>query len=520
MQLPQASTAPAPFTQGKETQAMSHDTPALSFDAATRPELSVLAAKSLLVAFRHRKGQAALVAALQGLPVSADYLDDRRNWLSFDLLVQLIERLVVGSDDPGFARHAGQITASEETLGLTYHVMRGVGTPRFLYRHLFANLHLYNRVGRLTLQEISDTHVVVTYTPLRPEWNDTPLIAEFRLAQFESMTMVFGLPPAVSQVTRLPQADDTVAFRYRLDWLPRPDGEWRDWRLWAATLAAVGVYGLGRDWFAAQGPRPGFLLPVVVASVGWIALRAKRSVQEGSGLVRLLESTLEEARDRHDELRSANLMLEHLKRQLEHKVEAQDLELKQRYDELQQTYARVQELSTRDGLTGLLNRRSGDEALNQRWAECRAAGLPLSVLLFDLDYFKSVNDQHGHAGGDMVLHAVGHAMLAQSDPSLVVARYGGEEFLAVLPGYTLKEALAWGERLAETLRQTHPLATAPDYVIRLSGGVVEMGREAHEPHTLVRAADELLYAAKKRGRDRIVHQARDPSRGGTPPWSG
>ena len=111
-------------------------------------------------------------------------------------------------------------------------------------------------------------------------------------------------------------------------------------------------------------------------------------------------------------------------------------------------------------------------------------------------------------------------MLAQSDPSLVVARYGGEEFLAVLPGYTLKEALAWGERLAETLRQTHPLATAPDYVIRLSGGVVEMGREAHEPHTLVRAADELLYAAKKRGRDRIVHQARDPSRGGTPPWSG
>ena len=121
-----------------------------------------------------------------------------------------------------------------------------------------------------------------------------------------------------------------------------------------------------------SGPRPGFLLPVVVASVGWIALRAKRSVQEGSGLVRLLESTLEEARDRHDELRSANLMLEHLKRQLEHKVEAQDLELKQRYDELQQTYARVQELSTRDGLTGLLNRRSGDEALNQRWAECRA----------------------------------------------------------------------------------------------------------------------------------------------------
>lgn len=494
-----------------------HDT--LSFEAATRSEVAVLTTKSMLQAFCQRKGQAALVAALEGLPVGVDYLDDRRNWLSFALLVQLSERLAAASGDPGFTRHAGHLTAKEENLGLTFHVMRGVGTPRFLYRYLFANAHLYNRVGRITLHDISDTHATLTYTPLRPEWNDTELIAEYRLAQFESMSTVFGLPPAVSQVTRLPQPDGTVAIRYRLDWLPQPGSEWRNWRLWLATGVSLGVFLLGRDWFALHGPKPGFLLPVVVATLGWILLRSRRSEQEGLGLVKLLESTLEQARDRHDELRAANLGLEALKKQLEHKVQAQDHELQQRYQELQLAYARLEELATRDGLTGLLNRRSGDEALSRLVVDCAQARRPLTVLLFDLDHFKSVNDTQGHKAGDVVLQTVGQVMLTHLPPPYVAARYGGEEFLAVLPGVSLDEARALVLAMADALRQTHPLPTAPDYVIRLSGGLVEMDAQQQDAATLVRLADELLYAAKHRGRDRIVHRMRDPGRGTTPQWT-
>jgi diguanylate cyclase (GGDEF)-like protein len=148
--------------------------------------------------------------------------------------------------------------------------------------------------------------------------------------------------------------------------------------------------------------------------------------------------------------------------------------------------------ASRDGLTGLLNRRGFDDALETAVAAADRSGQPLAVALLDLDRFKSVNDGHGHAAGDHLLRSVAAACREAVPAGVLVARVGGDEFALLLPDTSASSALARVETTRAAVRGCD-----------LSGGVAQHvpGESGAE---LLRRADAALYAAKAAGRGRVV----------------
>lgn len=157
-----------------------------------------------------------------------------------------------------------------------------------------------------------------------------------------------------------------------------------------------------------------------------------------------------------------------------------------------------------DALTGCHNRRWLDARLPRLVERYRRAGSPLSVLALDIDLFKRVNDTYGHAAGDAVLAAVGHAILTGLRPTDLGARYGGEEFTIVLPDTPLEGAVIAAERLRTRLCDA-PIIAADGRVISgvtASIGVAELTLD-EDPLTFLARADAALYRAKAAGRDRV-----------------
>jgi diguanylate cyclase (GGDEF)-like protein len=168
-------------------------------------------------------------------------------------------------------------------------------------------------------------------------------------------------------------------------------------------------------------------------------------------------------------------------------------------------------LASSDGLTGLGNRRSFDQALALEWGRAQRTRSPLSLLLIDVDHFKLYNDLHGHQKGDDCLRAVAAAMAAGLRPADVGARYGGEEFAVLMPDCGHDEALAAGERLRDTIAGLGLLHGASETgpLVTLSIGVgTEAPVEGMNSDLLVARADQALYAAKRGGRDRVLSAER------------
>ncbi len=159
---------------------------------------------------------------------------------------------------------------------------------------------------------------------------------------------------------------------------------------------------------------------------------------------------------------------------------------------------KLQSLTTTDALTGVKNRLGIDQALKGYVASTDRYKTPMSVIIFDLDHFKAINDTHGHEMGDIVLKRVGQILQKVARANDFAGRYGGEEFLVITQGGS-EAALALAERLrAEIEAQTY----SPAIDVTASFGICEFrpGREM----TLVRDADKAMYAAKEQGRNRIV----------------
>ena len=167
------------------------------------------------------------------------------------------------------------------------------------------------------------------------------------------------------------------------------------------------------------------------------------------------------------------------------------------------TRRRLRKVASTDALTGLLNR--GSTVIRAQAALCRASdnGAPVSIAILDLDHFKSVNDTHGHAGGDEVLRRFAVAAETVLRGKDIVGRWGGEEFLVVLPDTTLDAAYDIIDRLrvfAEGIR----LGFCPDLRIRFSAGLTGWSTGAGELEEIVAQADLALYEAKRCGRSRTV----------------
>lgn len=161
------------------------------------------------------------------------------------------------------------------------------------------------------------------------------------------------------------------------------------------------------------------------------------------------------------------------------------------------------DLAHHDHLTGLPNRRLLARSMNEALVDMRAQGAPLSILLFDIDRFKSINDRWGHATGDRVLKEIANVLRRTSRRHDVIGRYGGEEFLYLLPGHCLGDAVRQAERVRSELA-AHPFETSDETILlTVSVGATE-ANATDDSDILLERADSLLYEAKRSGRNRIV----------------
>jgi diguanylate cyclase (GGDEF)-like protein len=211
-------------------------------------------------------------------------------------------------------------------------------------------------------------------------------------------------------------------------------------------------------------------------------------------------------------LREENVRIQNdAREQLESRVEERTHELGEAMQRLRRANELLAEFSLRDGLTGAWNRRWLDHHLAQVWEGACARGEPLSLLMVDIDHFKSINDRFGHLVGDDCLRAVADCLASKVEGGRErVVRYGGEEFFVLLPGAGDGAALqaAEGVRAAVADRRVHSEGVGLNLTV--SVGVATFRPHEHlRRDDLVRITDQAMYAAKRDGRNRVC--VRDPA---------
>lgn len=171
---------------------------------------------------------------------------------------------------------------------------------------------------------------------------------------------------------------------------------------------------------------------------------------------------------------------------------------------------KIQEAATRDALTTVSNRRYFMERLEQEFAYARRHRSILSIMMIDVDYFKRVNDEHGHGVGDEVLRNVGRSLHDAVRTEDVVARYGGDEFIILCRGEDEAQTEQFGDRLRNSIRGRDILVDGEHFHLTLSLGVATFGdNDPGSMMELIARADSALYAAKRLGRDRVHRWSAD-----------
>jgi diguanylate cyclase (GGDEF)-like protein len=192
------------------------------------------------------------------------------------------------------------------------------------------------------------------------------------------------------------------------------------------------------------------------------------------------------------------------------RLQDQRTDLEQQRTELANALERIRALATRDDLTGLANRRA---ALDRMHDELAVRGRPeplMSLAMMDIDQFKLINDRHGHAVGDIVLHRFSECAQTAVRAGDMLARWGGEEFLLVMPATAPAQAMAAMERVRQALRHASFDDVAPGLVVTFSAGVSECAGERDLEAAIARA-DAAMYEAKRSGRNRVVAGAQAPT---------
>jgi two-component system, cell cycle response regulator len=174
-------------------------------------------------------------------------------------------------------------------------------------------------------------------------------------------------------------------------------------------------------------------------------------------------------------------------------------------DELEEQYQRsIYDSATRDALTRLYNRKYFLDTLRKEFAYCLRHRVPLSLVMFDVDRFKSVNDTYGHPAGDLVLQRVAQRVLDTVRTEDVLARYGGEEFALMLRDSPEAHALACAERCRAAVAQSEHVFNGVALQVTISLGVSTLVDARYsQPEELIGAADTFLYRAKHGGRNRV-----------------
>jgi len=189
---------------------------------------------------------------------------------------------------------------------------------------------------------------------------------------------------------------------------------------------------------------------------------------------------------------------------MEEQLRWRSSELERKHAELERHNSHLSEVATSDGLTGLKNHRYFRESLEAHFSLSRRKGMPLSLVMLDVDHFKPFNDTFGHPAGDAALSEVAGLLRTCVRDHDVVARYGGEEFAVLLPATDTEAAIALGERLRAVVAD-HPWGLRP---ITISLGLSTSCSKVSRAIEMIEFADRSLYRSKAGGRDRVTH-ARD-----------
>jgi two-component system, cell cycle response regulator len=169
-----------------------------------------------------------------------------------------------------------------------------------------------------------------------------------------------------------------------------------------------------------------------------------------------------------------------------------------------QYHETIYTLTIVDGLTGVNNKRFFLEYLEKEMGRCHRYGRPLTLMMFDIDYFKKINDVHGHLAGDYVLRELAQTIKRLVRKEQCFARYGGEEFAVVIPEDGPDKARIFSEKIRRTLEEKQFTFENQDIPVTVSIGVADMSPDMVEPLQFIKIADQNLYKAKKAGRNQVV----------------
>jgi diguanylate cyclase len=272
--------------------------------------------------------------------------------------------------------------------------------------------------------------------------------------------------------------------------------------LFALVLVGIGMavgFRLGRQGATASKPDDAQLQPVL-SSLMQFTSSFSRDVSEYRSVI---EAAAAQARhlkptEPGDASNASALLAQIMQANelLQRRLDDAESSLQEKSHELQsyRTEART------DALTGLSNRRAFDDELSRRMATHRRQGAPVAVLLVDVDRFKSVNDRYGHPVGDMVLKAVAEALRQAVRDTDLLARYGGEEFAVLVTGNSAEEFMQAAERVRRQVELQPARCEEHTLAVTASCGIAQL-REGEDTASLLRRADEALYASKTGGRN-------------------
>ncbi|MBU32253.1 MAG: diguanylate cyclase [Pseudomonadales bacterium] len=172
--------------------------------------------------------------------------------------------------------------------------------------------------------------------------------------------------------------------------------------------------------------------------------------------------------------------------------------------QLESANTKLQELALRDGLTGLLNRRYWESCLEREFARHQRYDNPVSLVIFDIDHFKRVNDTYGHQTGDEVIRETARITSQLVRETDFAGRYGGEEFVVLLPGTTLDGAAQFAERLRSTIERQQLDYQGSPLTFTVSLGVATLADDMAGYKALLERADKALYQSKEGGRNQVT----------------
>lgn len=263
-------------------------------------------------------------------------------------------------------------------------------------------------------------------------------------------------------------------------------------------------YGFERETFQRAGDQ----INATLQDVTTVVQGVRNTTQEFTGK---LKATTEKIANT-DDMNDVKKLLDNITSETE-KLLAYNIELEERLDrsyaamsEIKRDMDRIRKEAITDGLTGLANRKAFDEQIARICRESNANGTIFSLLMIDIDHFKTFNDQYGHQVGDQVLRLVAMTLVNELKGQDMAARYGGEEFAVILPGTNINAGQIVAENLRRAVEQKEIVnrATGDNLgQITISVGVAQF-YDKDESEELIMRTDQALYKSKKKGRNQVT----------------